>query len=166
MERPRIKLEKTQFDRVLEGLIYAGIIAVWLYPAIQFGSLPESIPVHFNAAGEADGFGDRTTIWWLPAVCTVIVAMLLLLGRIPHTLNYPVPINPANAEKQYRLATGLLRVLSLSIVIVFLLLEIMSIQTALSGADEFSSAWILPVVMIMVFSPIGYFVIKMFSSKT
>ena len=165
MERPKIKIEKTQLDRVIEALVYAGILAVWIYTAIVFSSLPETIPTHFNAIGQADDYGSRNTIWWLPAVCTVLVAMLLLLGRVPHVLNYPVQINASNAERQYRLATGLLRFLALSIVLVFLLLEIFTVQAALDGTGEISTAWLLPVLLILIFSPLGYFIIKMFSKK-
>jgi hypothetical protein len=41
MERPRIKIEKSLADRLIEGLVLAGAIAAWVYPWIVFSSLTD-----------------------------------------------------------------------------------------------------------------------------
>lgn len=48
----------------------------WFYPG-----LPERIPVHWNAAGEIDGYGTRATVFMLPAAMAAILALLTVLPR-------------------------------------------------------------------------------------
>jgi uncharacterized membrane protein len=38
------------------------------YAAFVFPNLPATIPTHFNYKGEADGFGDRDSIFLVPAI--------------------------------------------------------------------------------------------------
>lgn len=164
MERPKIDIEKTITDKMLEWLVYVGVIALWLYPAIMYRSLPDIIPTHFNASGVADDFSSKSSLWWLPAIATVVIAMLMLLMRVPHVLNYPVKITEKNAERQYRLATGLLRYLGLAFVIIFLFLEITTVQTALSN-DAGTRVWLMPLLLVLTFGPVGFFVFKMLGNK-
>jgi len=164
-ERPKIKIEKSITDRMVEFVVYGGVAISWIYVILHYGSLEDTIPVHFNVSGQADGFGSKASIWWLPAVCTVLVAMMQMLSLIPHTFNYPITINSANAEKQYRLAIQMLRYLSLSIVIIFLILEITTVESARNDA-EMGGAWMLPVILLVTLTPIAFFVYKMFSNKT
>jgi hypothetical protein len=62
MERLRIIIEKTMADRFIEGLVYAGVIATWVYPLLMFNYLPEIIPSHFNAAGQVGGYSNINNI--------------------------------------------------------------------------------------------------------
>jgi uncharacterized membrane protein len=55
------------------------------FVAFHYGRLPEVIPVHFNAKGEADGFGKKATIWVLVGVMSAVSAgVYLLMANIHH----------------------------------------------------------------------------------
>jgi len=53
--------------------------------------LPARIPTHFNAAGEANGWGSPDTLWFLLLVqvliCGLLLAMPLLGGRYPGSVH-------------------------------------------------------------------------------
>lgn len=49
------------------------------YAFYLFPSLPNSIPTHFNLAGEADGWGEKGTIYLLPAIMGFASLMTYLL---------------------------------------------------------------------------------------
>lgn len=58
-------------------LVLAAFAATaWFYPG-----LPERIPMHWNAAGEIDGYGERATIFTMPAAMAAILALLTVLPR-------------------------------------------------------------------------------------
>lgn len=38
----------------------------FIYLAMVWPTLPETVPTHFNVRGEADGFGSKNTLLWLP----------------------------------------------------------------------------------------------------
>jgi hypothetical protein len=59
--------------------IVAAILAVYSYFLIQTSlpSLPSRIPIHFNLAGKADGWGSPHTLWVL-LIFQVLVACIML----------------------------------------------------------------------------------------
>jgi uncharacterized membrane protein len=159
------RIEKTFTEKMIEMLALAGVVLLWAYPARHYGMLPDTIPVHFNGMGEADGFGSKAFIWFLPAIGTLIIPGLLLLSRFPHKLNYPVKITPENAERQYGLATRLVRYMALSVVTIFNLIIIKMVKMAESGSSK-QDPWFLPVILILVLGPVIYFVFKMIQKPT
>jgi len=53
------------------------------YAAYIYPSLPNSIPIHFNMKGEADGFGERSSIFLGPGImCAVGLFTFFLLSNI------------------------------------------------------------------------------------
>ncbi len=48
-----------------------------IYTAISYSTLPDIIPTHFNAAGEADAWGSKNSIWFMPIMNIAIFAMFL-----------------------------------------------------------------------------------------
>lgn len=67
-------------------------------------------------------------------------------------------------EGQYKLAIQLLRYLGLSFVVVFLVLEITTVSTALDN-DGGSRVWLMPALLVLTFGPVGFFIFKMLGNK-
>lgn len=125
-ERPRLELPLTGADKVLQ-LTGAVVMAVFLVVvAATFSGLPEQIPVHFGLNGEPDDWGSRGEVLVLPLVALLQFALLSVLARFPHRYNYMVRITAANAERQYRLASRLLYLLSLLVLLLFFALYLAS----------------------------------------
>lgn len=78
-------------------LLAAWVVGVW----IQFDNRGE-VPLHFNARGEVDSWGDASTALLLPAIALVLYGLLTWLQRHPRWCNYPVEITDANRELAYR----------------------------------------------------------------
>lgn len=101
------------------------IILVILFILIPFGyafylypSLPQTIPTHFNASGEADAWGDKSTIYLLPTIMGITSIFVFLVLSNVKKLD---PKRYANADdsmyKNFALFTVLfLSVLSLVII--------------------------------------------------
>jgi uncharacterized membrane protein len=162
-ERPRLKLELTQADKIAEIIGWLLIFAVWSLTVINYQSLPDIIPTHYNGAGVADGFGDKWTILTLPLVATILFVGLTILNRFPHVFNYPTEITEDNALRQYTIATRLIRYLKVIIIVIFGLIAFQTIRHA-NGQTEGLGIWFLPLTMVLIFIPIIYFLIK--STKT
>lgn len=78
-------------------LLAAWVVGVW----IQFDNRAE-VPLHFNAQGEVDRWGDASTALLLPAIALMLYGLLTWLQRHPRWCNYPVEITDANRESVYR----------------------------------------------------------------
>ena len=110
-ERPKIKLKLTTTDRIFEILGWVSIPAIWVLTISSYKNLPGTIPIHYNGAGQADGFGGKGNILALPSVATFLFIGLSILNKFPRIFNYPVSITKDNALQQYTNATRIMRCL-------------------------------------------------------
>jgi uncharacterized membrane protein len=158
-ERPKLKIQLSPTDQALELLGWGVLLALWVWTGTSYSSLPDSIPTHFNAAGEADGFGRKASIIGLPLISTLLYFGLTVLNRVPHIFNFPTPITPDNALKQYTNATRMIRFLKLILVLVFAGISFQTIQQA-NGTGEGLGLWFLPLTLVLVFMPLVNFVVN------
>jgi uncharacterized membrane protein len=163
-ERPKIKLELTAADKIFEIIGWLLIIVIWGLTIANYSNLPETIPTHYNGAGQADGFGGKATILTLPIIATILFIGLTVLNQFPHVFNYPTNITQDNAFRQYTNATRLIRYLKLVVVFIFVLIVYKTIQHANGKADGLG-VWFLPLTMGLIFIPLIYFVSKSFKAK-
>ncbi|WP_421877857.1 DUF1648 domain-containing protein [Marinoscillum sp.] len=157
MTRPKLELEKDGFDWVIEiitFLLFAGLI---ITPFYYYSALPDTIPSHYNAAGEADGFSGKNVIWTLPAIGLVMFIGLTILNRFPHIFNYPTEVTEENAERLYRGGTKLIRVLNMVTIGAFFYISLQSIMGAM-GSNMGLGDWFLPVFLASTFIPIGVYI--------
>jgi len=162
-KRPKLKLELTTFDKTLEILGWTSILAIWVLTITNYTNLPDTIPIHYNGAGQADGFGGKATILTLPLIATVLFVGMTILNKFPHIFNYPTNITQDNALRQYTNATRMIRYLKFIIVIIFGLIAFKTIQNANGQADGLG-IWFLPLTLGLIFIPLTYFVVKSFKA--
>lgn len=163
-KRPRIKIKLTPLDKALEIFGWLVILVMWGWAAAKFSSLPDIIPTHYNGAGEADGFGEKTAIFSLPLIASILFAGMTLLNRFPHIFNYPVDITEENALRQYVNATRLIRYTKIIFVVFFGIIELKTIQNAAGEADGLGM-WFLPLTMGAALLVMIYFVVKSVKAK-
>lgn len=161
--RPVMKLKLRVFDIILEMAGWLSLLAGWFIPLWQYNRLPQRIPVHFNWLGQADSMGEKWMIWIIPSVATILFSGLTLLNRYPQIFNYPVRITEQNAYRQYTLATRLIRYLKTIVVFIFEFISLQVIKSA-EGKSAGIPHWFLPVVLILVFIPLIYYVIRSLSN--
>ncbi|MCC5946437.1 MAG: DUF1648 domain-containing protein [Bernardetiaceae bacterium] len=162
--RPKIKLELTTIDKTLELLGWLAIIAIWVLAISNFAKLPDTIPIHYNSVGEADGFGDKTNILILPIIATILFVAMTILNKFPHVFNYPTEITRDNALSQYTNATRIIRYLKFLIVVSFAFIVFKTIQSANGEATELG-VWFLPLFIGLIFIPLTYFILKSLKAK-
>jgi uncharacterized membrane protein len=163
-KRPKIRLELTNSDKALELTGWFALLVIWVLIIVSYKNLPDIIPTHYNGAGKADGFGEKTNILILPIIATILFVGLTLLNRVPHIFNYPTHITKENAMRQYTLATRLLRNLKLYFVAIFGYIVFRTIQNA-KGQAEGLGAWFLPVSLVIVSILLIYPIVKLLREK-
>ncbi|MDE3252532.1 MAG: SdpI family protein [Bacteroidota bacterium] len=105
---------------LLGRLIILFIICIPLvYTAYLYPSLPETIPLHFNIEGKPDGFGNKSKIWWVTLLLTLVSGFVyLIITNLPK-------IDPKKTARQspelfHKIATILVIFLSaINLVILF-----------------------------------------------
>jgi uncharacterized membrane protein len=162
--RPKINLNLTSTDRIIEIAGWLALAFIWIITLFHYRNLPDTIPSHFNVAGQADGFGPKTSIFILPVLGTILFIGLTILNRFPQVFNYPVKLTPENVANQYMMATRLIRYLKLAILAIFAIILWLSSYAAIHQTNSIG-IWLLPTMMIMIFVPIGYYIYKSFRNK-
>ena len=159
-QRPKINIKLQATDKIIELSALMIFLFIWFLALSGYSQLPEIIPTHYNGFGKADAFGNKANILVLPIVASVLAIALTVINFYPHLLNYTVEITEVNAEKQYRIATRMLRCLKLIVLIIFTFIVYMTQQTSKGIADGLGE-WILPSVLGLIFIPIFYFLTQM-----
>lgn len=159
MTRPKIAIEKTSIDWGLELLAWAALAALLIISFSYYNSLPAEIPVHFNASGAPDSYGSKWTFLLFPVLGGALFLILLFVGRIPHTFNYPIKITDSNAEVQYRLGVRLMLVLRVLLPTLFSYISYGMAQTALGVWEGLGTGFLFAALGVLLATLIGYFVL-------
>jgi uncharacterized membrane protein len=149
-DRPQINLKLRPADILLEMLGSVAILAIWGLVISNYASLPDTIPTHFNAAGQPDDFGRKTSLFVLPIMSTILFFGLTFLNKFPEIFNYPVDITSDNAPAQYRNIQRMIRYLKMVIVWIFGFIVFRNIQIGQGIRDDLGG-WFLPISLIAIF---------------
>ena len=130
--RPDIpQLPFSTSDKVLEVIAAVLLLSIWVNLLYNYAATPDSVPIHFNARGEPDGWGSRNGLFLLPMVSLVLYFALTLVSRLPSRYyNLPVNITEANGPMQFALARRLIRVAKVYALTLFSYITWAQLQTA------------------------------------
>ncbi|SFE90355.1 DUF1648 domain-containing protein [Thermoflexibacter ruber] len=162
--KPKIELELSPIDQFWEIAGWVALVLLIGLAILSYFQLPETIPTHFNFKGEADDFGRKETIFILPALGAIVFIGMTILNRYPHIFNYSVEITKENAQRQYTLATRLIRYLKFSVLLVFAIITFVTFKVATGALTEIGTWSILVVIFLLVFPSI-FFALKLKKSK-
>lgn len=163
-ERPRIRIRPQKWDKVLECAGWVVLAAIWVLVVLTFGNLPDKIPAHYDFLGNVGGWGDKSRIFYLPGLSTLLLIIITYLNFHPHLLNYPVNIDHHNAFKNYFVAVRLNRYVKLLIAIIFFIVTWRTIQIA-NGHTAKIAFWSLPIIVVVIGFPMATLLIYMFKNE-
>jgi uncharacterized membrane protein len=156
---PDFKIEKSYFDKQLEIIALVGLVILWALPAYYFGKLPDSIPIHFNASGQADAFAAKAFIWLLPLAGLMLHVVMTLATKDTKNINYPGKITEENRERVYTNMIRMTRVLKVTVTATFIWIVWGTIKTALGMADGLPT-YLLPLILLIILGPVAYYSLK------
>ena len=149
---------------MLEAIALVALMYGLILVLQSWSTLPPSIPTHFNAKGEVDGWGSKNMIWLLPAISVVMIPLMLLLRRYPWLSNVPWEITKENAMQQYGLIVRLLSILACVVSFLFLILLYDTISIA-GGGTSLLGWWFMPLFIGGTIVPIIWFLIVGFRTR-
>lgn len=163
-KRPRIKIENTSLDRVVDLAGWLVLAGLWLMILLNYADLPDTIPTHFNAAGKVDDYGSKSTIFLLPVIATLLYGGMTRLNLFPHIFNYTKKITAENALAEYTNSTQMMRYVKLVIVFLFTIIVFKTIQTA-GGKSEGLGIWFLPLVLVLALALFLVYLLRFYRTK-
>lgn len=97
------------------------IIGVVVFLVCIWKNIPEVVPIHFNAAGIADSFDKKSSLFIEIVIMTVSFLLLAVLERFPKLWNYPVEVTTENRKRLYKSTLymlGLLKIIIMGMCII------------------------------------------------
>lgn len=154
-----MNIKDTWADTIMEYLCRILLIGMLIYLIVCWNMIPDQIPTHYNAAGEIDGWGGKSMIWF-----TVIIVWFLYLGisfveRYPDIWNTGVKITRENREKVYRLLKYLIRTSKLIMTAIFTMLVIFP------AMEKPLPVWFTPVYLILLTGNTAFWLICIFRTR-
>lgn len=134
-------IPQTGIGRFLFFFHIALIAAQWLVPLAAMSSLPEQIPIHFDFAGNPDGYGSRATVWLTPIIATFLGFLAIVLLRYPSSFNVPGRADIAALPEKQRLPIhDLMRemLLAIFVVVQMIMLSVTGLIIAFVTAKTFT----------------------------
>ena len=153
--RPKLYLEKTLLERFANIVGIAGLLGMAVMVVFNWGNLPDTVPTHFNGAGEADGWGSKYTLLIVPVTALFVYILLEVIERKPHTHNYPARLTAENAALFYAESVRIINLTKNIIALLFAFITYHMMRGAVNGAEQLNMLglaifMILLVVVIIV----------------
>lgn len=159
-----MQVPTTSLQRTLDIVALLALIAYIAYMVVVWPGLPDRIPIHFDGAGNPDGYGSKMTLLGLPLLSIGIYVLFNFLNRRPQTFNYPVPINEENAVQQYTMAKELMSLLKTGIIFTFYYITWRTVLTARGEAEGLGS-WFMPVFLAVTILPAVVYYLRAVQSR-
>lgn len=147
-------------SKTLFAISAFSLISLWILSVYIYSVLPQTIPIHFDAMGHANNYGDKITLFVLPVLASGLFFLFSYMIKNPTKANYTVAITDQNREWQYGQSIALMQILRMNILIVFLMIEG---YTYLSASQHNSRIGILllPIILILILLPTAYYLYRM-----
>ncbi len=151
-------LAKLLGEMALEIIAVIAIVANVLLVIRYWSELPATVPMHFNIRGQADLFGPKVTVWIGPAIALACYILMTFVAKNPSNWNYPVPINPENADIQAQIGLDMLMWMKAEMMVLMGFIEWQLIRVALGKAELFNVAGIFTLVILLIVTSCYYLV--------
>jgi uncharacterized membrane protein len=151
--RPRLVLKHRIIDKFIDICVWMLLCLVWGLTAMNYPSLPDSIPTHFNLKGQVDNYGAKPLVLVLPLLSTFLCVGLTILNKFPHTFNFPKKVTEANAIQLYSYGTRLIRYLKVTLVLLLGYIELETFRVSNGSASNMNS-WFIPLILVFILGPL------------
>lgn len=151
----KLKLKKNKYDIVVNTVCVILLLGILVYLILNWNSIPDKIPGHYNAMGEIDRMGSKNELLVLLMISWLMYIGMTVLEKFPQAWNTGVTVTEENKERVYKVLKNMISTMKLIMVTNFAYLTINS-SLAMS-----LSVWFLPVFLTLMLGSIIYYIIKL-----
>lgn len=154
-----MKIKRKKFDIILNILCWIILVSTMLFLIITWSKIPDTIPMHYDSAGNIDRFGSKLEILVLPIIILIVYTFITIIEKFPEAWNTGVKVTEENKERVY---STLLHLISTIKFIMVGMVAYLTVHTALSLE---LSAWFTPIFILAIFGNSVYWIWKLFRVK-
>ena len=153
------KVKRTRLVRIVDWLCGALLIGITLWVVCHYAALPDRIPIHYNAGGAIDRYGNKSMIWVLMACMWAPVGILSAVECFPRFWNVPFKVTMENHSRMMTLTWHFISTTKLLVASLFAYVVIMCMR------GENQSAWFTPIMLTVLCANSLFWVVRLFLSR-
>ena len=123
-----MKIKNNKIDIVIEGLCILLLVGITGYIIFSWSSIPEKIPMHYDALGNIDRWGDKGEVIILPIMSWIMYLFMTGMGFFPVLWNTGVKVTEENQGRVYRTLKYLMETMKLMVLDIPILLLVAMIM--------------------------------------
>jgi len=150
--------------KILEAISLAGLaLTAWItWQAFNGPSpLPDRIPVHFDGAGNANGWGPPSMLILLPVVAVGIYLLITVISLLPTGIKSAVKLTAESRAKIDALTHRMLAWIKAEMVGLFLCIQWFMIEGIREGSNKIP-AIPPPVFLVLIFATVAWHLVAVF----
>lgn len=147
-----------------ELLATVGLLFTILIVAVNYSSLPQRIPSHFDASGLINGWADKSLLWFLVGITCLVYLGMTMIPYAPKG-SFSLPVNPALREAAIPLALDMVAWLKAELTWIFAAITWATVVVA-QGRSKGITEWFTPMAGAVVFITTLYYIARMMALGT
>lgn len=148
-------IKRSKYDIVINLICLLLLSGTAVYLFLNWSSIPDKIPGHYNAIGQVDRWGNKEELLILPIIGWAMYIGITVVEHFPQIWNTGVTVTEKNKKQVYRILKNMSGTIKLVIVITFVYL------TANSVFAKSLPPWFLLVFLALLFGSMIFFLIKL-----
>jgi uncharacterized membrane protein len=148
---------------VRELIAVAGLVFSVAVVADFYTRLPERIATHFDAAGVANGFGARSTLWLLVGILFLLYWTLTMINVVPRIVAVKKPLAPEREKVVLAESMAMVGWIKAEVCWMFAYICLAMVRTGM-GLQAGLGVWFLPVTLAVVFGTCAFYLVRIFGA--
>ena len=154
-----MKIKNNKMDWAMEGISLVMLVGMTLFLIVNWKNIPEQVPMHYDWAGNIDRWGSKNELFLLPIMDWGMYLLISGFECFPKIWNTGVSVTEENVGRVYRALKYMMKSLKVIVILDFL---VMTLCAAMSLPLP---GWFLPVVLILTFGDIIFWIVQLVRVK-
>lgn len=95
------------------------LIGITVFLIVKWTSIPSVVISHYDFAGNADGFGKKSSVLVPPITAWILYVLMTVISCFPGVWNTGVKVTDENRERVYSVILNMLNIIKTIIVFIF-----------------------------------------------
>ena len=159
VSRDRKKKPITLSDRILELVAAAMAVLLLILTGVLYSQAPETVPTHFNFAGDADGWGGKGFYWILAAIMLVGMIICASAAYNRKLVNLPIRLKEPVFYRQIGLISRMCRIMTITFGFIWLAV-LLAMSASFIGMPEGLSVAFIPLSVVLMLGVVMFYTLK------
>ena len=159
VSRDRKKKPVTLSDRLLEWMAAAMVVCLLILTGVLYSKAPDTVPSHFNFAGEIDGWSGREVYWIIALVHVVMMAICASAAYNRKLVNLPIRLKEAVFYRQIGLISRMCRIMTLVSGVLWLTV-LLAMSADIIGLPLEVAVSFIPMAVILMLGVVLFYTLK------